>query len=265
MLQILLNHLLPMKLKILVAIGISFLLSGCNLRSPEDKPQMDIYLLIGQSNMAGRAEISEPFRDTLQGVYLFTNDTLRPWEPAANPLNKYSTIRKRIEMQKMGPGYSFAKQLRAQIPDKEIGLVVNAKGGTSLFKWLPGGKFYNDAVARTLEAMQYGTLKGILWLQGEADTRKTDVYLDSLSYMISSFREDFSLPDLPFVASELSEAKPQRIPFNIMLKELPERVENTAVITSEGTTTIDSTHFDSESQRILGERFANQIIQMIDR
>ena len=54
---------------------------------------LDLYVCIGQSNMAGRATLTPEIMDTLQNVYLL-NDKGR-FEPAVNPLNRYSTIRKR--------------------------------------------------------------------------------------------------------------------------------------------------------------------------
>lgn len=249
----------PMIMMILLA-------TGCNTAGPDPRQMADvpdIYLLIGQSNMAGRAEIRKADRDSLSGVYLMTNDTLRLWEPAANPLNKYSTIRKKIDMQQLGPGYSFARQMRSYDPEKDIYLVVNARGGTSILEWMPGKAYYDEAVSRTTKAMESGQLKGILWYQGSSDVSRTDIYLDSLIQMIKGFREDFKLGDLPFIACELSEDKPARIPFNNLLRTLPEHLENTAVINAAGTTTFDSTHFDSGSQLLLGERFAEQMHRMV--
>ena len=49
----------------------------------------DLYVCIGQSNMAGRATLTPEVMDTLQNVYLL-NDKGN-FEPAVNPLNRYST------------------------------------------------------------------------------------------------------------------------------------------------------------------------------
>ena len=57
---------------------------------------LDLYVCIGQSNMAGRATLTPEIMDTLQNVYLL-NDKGR-FEPAVNPLNRYSTIRKEMSM-----------------------------------------------------------------------------------------------------------------------------------------------------------------------
>ena len=69
-----------------------------------EKPkEYDLYLLIGQSNMAGRGKML-PSDETalIDGVWLLNADD-EP-EPAISPLNKYSTIRKELSMQQIVPG-----------------------------------------------------------------------------------------------------------------------------------------------------------------
>lgn len=234
--------------------------SGSKDGTPKD---MDIYLVIGQSNMAGRAEIETQDKDTLKGVFLFTGLEDNLWEPAANPMNKYSTIRKQLDMQKLGPGYYFAKSMAAQYPKRQIGLVVNAKGGTAIAEWLPGTEFYNDAIERTTKAMESGRLMGVIWHQGESDVSRTDVYMEKLSILIDNLRDDLGNENLPFVAGQLSEDKVERKQFNVVILELPQTIKNTGVVTTENTTTFDGTHFDSESQRKLGNRYAEVMLKLL--
>ncbi len=59
---------------------------------------MDIYVLIGQSNMAGRAPIEFQDLDSINHVYHFTGKEENPWEKTANPVNKYSRVRKDFAM-----------------------------------------------------------------------------------------------------------------------------------------------------------------------
>ncbi len=226
---------------------------------------LDIYLLIGQSNMAGRAPISGSDLDTLQNVYLFTGVADNEWEKAANPLNKYSTIRKDISMQKLGPGYHFAKTMIENNASKTIGLVVNAKGGTSIAEWAPNGDFYNEAVKQTKAALEFGELKGIVWHQGESDASKYDSYTPKIIALIEALRADFNLPELPVVVGQLSEDKVKRIDFNEMILQLPDEIEHVGVATSEGTSTIDSTHFDAASQKLLGTRYAIKMQELIQK
>ncbi len=219
--------------------------------------------MIGQSNMAGRAEIEQQDKDTLENVFLFTGIAEKEWEPAANPLNKYSTIRKNLEMQKLGPGYSFGRKMTESSGSKKIGLVVNAKGGTAISEWMPGTEFYKEAVARVKQAMKSGILKGIVWHQGESDVSKSEEYLKELMELIQSLRKDLGDQDLPFVAGQLSEDRDTRKLFNEMILQLPNRVKYTAVATSENTSTFDGAHFNSESQRILGERYAVEMLKLL--
>ena len=59
----------------------------------KDKEGFHLYLLIGQSNMAGRARIPADAKGNIPNVYLLNQEG--EWNSAANPLNQYSTIRKK--------------------------------------------------------------------------------------------------------------------------------------------------------------------------
>ena len=241
-------------------------LCGCRITHPQapdarsgaaGRPQhLDIFLLIGQSNMAGRAQILVPDYDTLSGAWLYKGDSSATWEPAVNPLNKYSTIRRELSVQQLSPGYYFAKKMMADRPGVPLGLVVNARGGTSIDLWGTGTQYYREALRRTKEAMRNGTLKAILWHQGETDVKKYRDYPDKITALINALRSEFNNPDLPFIAGEVAPEKPFRAEFNDMLRKTLATIPHTAVVSSSGLTTYDSTHFDTPSMRILGERYA---------
>jgi hypothetical protein len=256
-----------------IILWLSLILGGfvnCMASLPDDlgvknkQPlNLEIYLLIGQSNMAGRADIEIQDQDTLENVYLFTGISGKEWEKAANPLNKYSTVRKELSLQKLGPGYTFAREIAKARVGKQIGLVVNARGGTAISEWKPGTNLYNEAINRAKMAMKDGKIKGILWHQGESDATKTEAYPEKIEELIQSLRTDLGIPDLPFVAGQLSEDKPERHAFNEMILTLPSLVSHTGTITTEGTTTMERTHFNSASQRLLGERYAAEMLKLI--
>lgn len=168
-------------------------------------------------------------------------------------------------MQKLGPGYSFARTMAESMNNKVIGLVVNAKGGTSIMEWMPGKLLYNEAVKQAKEAMKSGTLRGVVWHQGESDVSKTDIYLEKITILIQSLRKDLGNPDLPFVAGELSEDRPERHEFNVMIMKLPSFVKLTGVATTDGTSTMEGTHFNSASQRLLGERYATEMLKLLHK
>jgi hypothetical protein len=227
---------------------------------------LDIYLVIGQSNMAGRAAIRKEDSTSIERCYLFTGDTLSAWTVANNPLNLYSSVRKKVSMQRLGPAYAFAKSMVEASPEKEIGLVVNAKGGTKIVQWLPGTDLYKAAVQQTHKALKFGKLKGVIWHQGEGDCHpvRVDLYLGRLEVLINALREEFDNPALPFVAGQIYDNE-TRYAFNQMLLQLPEFIENTGVVSSEGTSVFDGTHFDSESAIILGNRYAQEMIKIVKK
>ncbi len=217
---------------------------------------MSIYLLIGQSNIAGRAEIPEDATDIIERCFLLNDEG--EFEPASNPLNRHAPIRKGLGMQKLGPGYSFAKTLLEADPNAKIGLVVNARGGTGIDEWLARGEIYWSTRKRAREAAKHGVLKGVIWHQGESDQRNADEYLDKLKTLISNLRGDLGDPSLPFIAGQI--ARDGAI--NTEIAKLPEAVHATAFVSSDGLTTFDGTHFDTQSQLLLGKRYAEAMIQL---
>lgn len=220
--------------------------------------KLHIYLLIGQSNMAGRAKVPEEMAGVIDRCVLL-NDR-NEWVPAKNPLNLYSTIRKGEGMQKLGPGYSFAKAMVKADRDAKIGLIVNARGGSKIEQWKREGKYYTDLLKRANAAAQTGTIKGVLWHQGESNSNNPYDYLDQLKVLIANLRKDLDDEDLPFVAGQVTNTPPLKI--NDVIADLPEAVSNAAVISSEGLKCFDRWHFDTESQIELGNRYATAILKL---
>lgn len=251
------------KIILLLCVGLLYQCKSIKNVTESKQEPMELYLCIGQSNMAGRATIEHIDQDTLTNVYLFTGKENKPWEKAANPFNKYSSVRKEMRMQRLSPSYGFAKEMSKAMPDKRIGLIVNAKGGTSIEEWKPGDTLYNEAVNQTKKALKFGILKGIIWHQGESNSSRYKAYMPKITELIESLRKDLNAPYIPFVAGQLSPDKPKRNDFNQMILELPTKVKYTGVVTTENTSTIDSTHFDSESQRILGKRYAIEMLKLL--
>lgn len=233
---------------------------------PDQQPEkLDLYLVIGQSNMAGRASIETEDELAIEGAYVYSGDIDNPWSVATNPLNRHSTIRKVMSMQRLSPAYSFAKKIRKARPSAEIGLVMNARGGTKIVQWLPGTHYFQEAVKKAKAAMKYGTFKGIIWHQGESDSDalRTSMYLNRLEIMVNGFREALDDLNLPFVAGELAENKDGKVKFNKMLQVLPSFINQSGLASAKGTQLFDEHHFDSKSQRLLGERYADEMLKLL--
>ena len=153
-------------------------------------------------------------------------------------------------------------------------LVVNARGGTSISSWLkdaaPAGgrpQYYSEAVRRAGEAMRYGRLKGILWHQGESDSDsvRAAAYMQRLVKLVSDLREDLGVGEsVPFVAGEILQTHENASIFNPVIAKVPECIPNSACVSSEGLVALpDNLHFDRESQLLLGVRYAEAVISLL--
>ena len=238
-----------------------------------DSDEYDVFLLIGQSNMAGRGYMTEKDKEVFDKNVFILNDADEV-VPATNPLNQYSSIRKGMSIQRINPGFSFSKKI-AKKTKRKILLVVNARGGTTLSQWSKGegGEgYYEEAVRRTKQAMQYGTLKAILWHQGCGDSKKTDVYLDKLAVFIQNLRTDLGA-DVPFIAGELGQWRSNVAAFNEMIRSISEYIPDSDWVSSDGGVPIASPdpegkpnmkdpHFDRKSLIIIGKRYADKVLKM---
>ena len=163
-------------------------------------------------------------------------------------------------MQKLNPGYGFVKTMLKEDACSSIGLVVNAKGGSKIAQWKKGTRFYNEALRRTKIAMKNGQLKGILWHQGESD-HKNQNYLDELKVLITNLREDLGNKGLPFVAGQINNVQL----INDQIEKLPLQIPHTGYAKSENLKASDRWHFNTQSQIILGQRYAEVMMKLMSK
>ncbi len=243
-----------------------FTACGGRKAAPNNGPDAsgcDLFLLIGQSTMAGR------------GTMLATDSAWHPDDvqlldsagipvQATLPLNRYSTIRKELSLQGINPGVGFAEVIREKT-GRPLLLVVNARGGSALREWVPGSDYYNEAARRTRQAMQYGTLRAILWHQGESDSGQPEDYLELLSDMVASLRRDLGCGDVPFIAGEIARWHRNADRFNPVIRRIADRIPNSAFVSSEDCAPLRDSldpHFGRDGQLLLGRRYAEKTIEM---
>lgn len=228
-----------------------------------DKERFHLFLLAGQSNMAGRGIIGEEDKKIHPRILMLTQEG--NWTPAEHPIHFDKTVAG------VGLSKSFAEVLVEADKDVVIGLIPAACGGSSITTWKPGGYHpqtkshpYDDAMDRTRIAIQGGTLKGILWHQGESDSTPgfSEFYEMRLRILIDRFREDLGSPSLPFIIGQLGqfEAKPwtpHRFTINNAHTSVAKDTPLVRFVSSDGLTPKDDlTHFDSPSLREFGKRYA---------
>lgn len=246
------------------------LLGSCKaqyLTKNRPDPEFHLYLLVGQSNMAGRGTVDS--LSTPDDPHILMLNENNEWTLARDPLHF-----DKPKVSGVGPGLAFAHKMLSNQKDSNvrIGLIPCAVGGTSIDMWQPGkdaydGKYYpyDDAVERLHIAMRDGVVKGIIWHQGEADSReeRASVYLEKLQILVIRLRNEIGNQHVPFVAGELGYYKERYMLINRELKKLSKVIPNAAVATSEGLVHKgDDTHLDSKSARELGVRMAEKMQQL---
>ncbi len=240
---------------------------ACSPVEPSSQPasipreDFDLFLLIGQSNMAGRAKVET--QDMVADPRVLVLDTAGNWASQGEPVHF-----DKPESVGLGPALSFAKAVAAASPGKTIGLIPCAVGSTALDRWEKSGDLYKAAVLRCLQALRHGRLQAILWHQGESDSGEESpakTYGDRLARMVADLRTDLQSGDVLFLAGQLADFVTTRsdtqFPYarsvNDGICRLPVRLARIRIVSSAGLSHRgDTVHFDGPGARELGRRYA---------
>ena len=232
------------------------------------KENFHIFIMAGQSNMAGRGVITPA--DTISSNRILVLNKDNKWVYAKEPLHYYEPTRTGLDC-----GLSFGKTLSKSISKEiSIGLVPCAVGGSSIEQWLYDSTFrnvqlYTNFKTKVEEAKKSGILKGILWHQGESNAgiKSHPLFKSRLKQCITAMRADCGSKSLPFYAGLLASFLkinefPKSKEINENLRSLSQELKNFYIIeTKDLKPKADTIHFDSASQREMGKRFARSVVQ----
>lgn len=216
------------------------------------------FLMIGQSNMAGRG-----FRKDVPLIYDEQIKMLRNgrWQTMVEPVN-YDRPSSGVSLVS-----SFAAAWRLKNVEQEIGLIPCAEGGASLDDWAVGGALFEHAVCQAKLAQRNSKLDGILWHQGESDcfTERVAHYYEKFAVIVEALRRELNVPDIPLITGGLGDylttgrygAYFALYPMvNQVLQEFATRQRHCYFVTASGlTANPDGIHFDAVSQRVFGIRY----------
>ena len=254
---------------------------------------MELFLLFGQSNMAGGGE------QCPGGVPLWGDESDGGAEDlienasvqalgfddhddgeAGRRWNVWATARPPLHRtwNGLGPGDSFGKAMAAAWPGKTIGLIPCAMSGVDIDFFRKGvisaqrdrwtippdnakTSAYDMVVERVRLAQEDGTVRGILFHQGESDAGSGMAWLGKVEEIVSDLRSDLGLntEEVPFVAGELLHGK-SCSGLNSTVNQIPLFIPNAFVVTADGLTPLDDYHFDLPSVRTLGRRYADVML-----
>jgi len=232
--------------------------------------KLDLYLLVGQSNMAGRGKVEDSDRVVHPRVWTLSKSD--EWVPAIDPLHfdKPAAVG-------VGLGRTFGLEIAGAFPAASIGLIPCAVGGSPIDAWTPGTLYpptnshpWDDAIRRARRALRDGTLKGILWHQGESDATPelASTYAAKLDDLIARLRKELDAPDVPFIAGQMGQfvEKPwndDKRTVDRAHRELPMRVRLTAFVNSDALGhNGDFVHFDAAAYSELGRRYAAAFLKI---
>ncbi len=257
-------------------ICLSFGLNAQQRMTPEYREKVDItvsqdkfhlYLLIGQSNMAGRGIVEA--QDTIGNPRILRLNQQGEWEVAKDPVHFDKPV------VGVGPGLTFAREMLADDENVMIGLIPCAVGGSDIDSWKVGALWeqtnsypYDDAIARTKLALKDGILKGILWHQGESDCspEKTAIYKNKLMELVATLRSEFHDLSVPFIAGEMAEFNVGGTELNQVLHDAKKDISNYDVVSGKGFTSLpDGIHLDAPSARELGKRYAEMLKNLLQQ
>jgi hypothetical protein len=262
-------------------------------------PNFHVYLLFGQSNMAGGGAVSDSpavdcdttprvkvmaFADCSAGPNCKDYSMKRThdqWYTAFPPLHDCSA-----NLEGISPGDWFGKTMKDSVrSDISIGLIPCALSGMALNVFLKGStakttvgppavrnqNAYNWMLNRCKLAQQKGVIKGILLHQGESGSGSSQAWDAMAMQIFNDLKTDLNLdPKTVLVVGQLrSDSKSpsqNNSSFNTMVAAMPGKYPNVGLASSQGLSGNgkDVWHFNPTSMRELGRRYAKGLLSLTD-
>lgn len=216
------------------------------------------FLLVGQSNMAGRGFLQDVNIIYDEHIKMLRNGR---WQTMVEPIN-YDRPNAGV-----GPSASFAAAWRMKNKSEDIGLIPCADGGTSLDDWRVDGELFQHAIAQAKLAQKTSKLAGMLWHQGENDANPASAghYNDKFALLVQAFRTQLNEPNLPIIIGGLGDFLTKGAygqyfsAYSIVNSALLDFAKMTPdcyfVTASDLTSNPDYIHIDAVSQRKFGIRY----------
>jgi hypothetical protein len=262
----------------------------------EVDPNFYIYICFGQSNMEGNAQweaqdvgnVDERFQMLATCNFDNPKRTLGNWYKAECPIVS--------PVGKLGPTDYFGRTMVQELPDKKIGVIAVAMGGSPIEMfdkdlyaekikekeqgggtpwWAQlannyyGGNPYGRIIEMAKKAQQVGVIKGILLHQGESNNGD-----EKWPGMVKKIYKDM-LHDLGLKASEVpifvGETEYENMGggcswHNHVVAKIPEVIPTGHVVSADGIpgNGVDPWHFSAAGYRTFGKRYAEKVLDVMN-
>ncbi len=226
---------------------------------------MKAFLMMGQSNMAGRGHIGTvpPIKNPNCFVL-----RMGRWQQLTEPINVDRGVFANDTIYDLcsgiNPGGSFADSYQKYYGE-QVGLIPCADGGTTLADWKIDGQLFLHAYYQAKLAMNVSEIVGIIWHQGESDSNteeKAFSYKERFLTIMDEFQNrlglnlDIVVGELGYYLDDYAKPLPYWRDINKTLHELAHERDNIAIATAEGLEDCgDKLHFSAIAQREFGKRY----------
>ncbi len=266
--------------------------------------KVDVYILSGQSNMAGsgnKSQLPEAWKKTLPSVQYWDGKKFVDFDPMALNLNGG---------QRFGPEVGFAGTMASLHPDQKIYVVKFALSGQPLHAGFHGAKWngeepgpnrntfypgtspedpnmgnhykrlrdqFHKALTALKESGKQPQLRGIAWMQGEADAKQevsATKYDQSIALLKSRIEEDCQSGPVPLAMGQVLPHIPwmERFTHRNEIRQAQEDADMRSgserailgvwnVPTDGMPLLADTVHYDTTGQLMLGTSFALGVLE----
>jgi hypothetical protein len=241
---------------------------------PSDSNQLDIFIMMGQSNMTGDGGLVQG-QDTVSNPRIlkwWNTDSVNyngrasyGWMMGQEGFSQPYWGRCGIGGMCLGPSRAFAQVLVDSSATKAVGVANIGYSGSAIESWVKGGQYYQRNLDWIAQLRRGGIVRGIVWHQGEANSGPmSPSYGQVLARMVADYRADLGLPDLPFIAGTVgTTGLPTDGRVNFALDSLQRAgFPSFRMVSSAGTVLYDNVHYNNVSQRLMGQRYAQAYLAM---
>ena len=268
------------------------LITGLLRANAEVDPNFYIYICFGQSNMEGNAQweaqdegnVDERFQMLATCDFDNPKRTLGNWYKAECPIVS--------PVGKLGPSDYFGRTMVQELPDKKIGVIAVAMGGSPIemfdkdlyeqkYKenynewWAQiarnyyGENPYGRIIEMAKKAQEVGVIKGILLHQGETNNGQED-WPDKVKKIYKDMLRDLGLraSDVHIFVGE-TEYEDQGGGcswHNHVVARIPEVIPTGHIVSAKDIpgNGVDPWHFSAEGYRTLGKRYAAAVLDVMN-
>jgi hypothetical protein len=231
-------------------------------------PVLHIFMLMGQSNMAGVAkrEASDNNTDERFLVWGGCNQPAGKWNVAKPPLNDCPGEKGWNLSDTVDPGTWFGKTLLEKLPaGHTIGVVGTAESGESIDTFISGGVHHQMILNKiaAVKGAKNARFEGVIFHQGESDSGASAraAWPGKVKQLYNEVKAAFGVSyDVPFILGELPQGGCCGA-HNTVVHQAAEQLPKGAWVSQEGTKVMDEYHFDHASVVLMGKRYGESMIK----